>query len=140
MPMYANKVNGFTVAPAEAVTSQFEYIAISSTVPLLPNGVVSAGFTGTPDSQAALDKLVEIVSLRGQPVIMGAPAYDGTANFTIRFAVEHALTWSASTPSLAASIQAHAVNLTTTTAGTTTATPLTTIAGGNTTVTFSATL
>lgn len=116
--MYANKVNGATKS-GSSVTSAFDYILISSTVKILPLAVVSNGSTGDAPSQAALDKLIEVISLRGQPVIIGAPAYDGSANYTMRVAVEHTGSWSNATPTLLASIGTHAVDYAFTTSNTT---------------------
>lgn len=47
------------------------------------------------DSQKRLDKLVEVISLRGQPIIMGAPS--GSGPYTFKFAIEHAGAWTAAT-------------------------------------------
>ncbi|CAM6054959.1 unnamed protein product [Sphagnum tenellum] len=43
-------------------------------------------------SQDALDRLVEIVSQRGQPVIMGTPTMASNA-YTFKFAIEHGSAW-----------------------------------------------
>jgi hypothetical protein len=43
-------------------------------------------------SQDALDRLVEIVSQNGQPVIMGTPSVSG-GTYTFTFAVEHKSAW-----------------------------------------------
>lgn len=97
--MYASKVNGSTLS-GESVSSAFDFILISSTVNFLQNGVTSGGVTGTANSQAVLDKLIEIVSLRGQPVIIGTVAYDGTTNYTVRVAIDHAGSWPNAVPAL----------------------------------------
>ena len=68
----------------ESVTSNFEFITIATAIDIRP--------TTNHKSQACLNKLIEIVSLRGQPVIMGA--VQGTASpFSIFLAVEHASAW-----------------------------------------------
>lgn len=71
--------------------------------------------TGAAASQAKLDKLVEVISLRGQPIIMGAPS--GTGPYTFKFAIEHAGAWTAAT--LEAAILEHAGHLGFTGAGVT---------------------
>lgn len=76
------------------------YITITTGVNILE--ATSTG--GTPASQAALDKLVEIVSLRGQPIILGVPvantgaatgtpAVGGAGTYTVRLMNEHQGSW-----------------------------------------------
>ena len=49
------------------------------------------GYIPNDFSQDALDKLVEIISQRGQPVIMGTPS--GSGPYTFKFAIEHNSAW-----------------------------------------------
>jgi hypothetical protein len=78
-----NKVNGHVPQTgAESLTSAIDYFTISTPVnltTLVANGV------------SALDKLVEIVAQRGQPVILGAVS--GSGPYTLRFATEHKGSW-----------------------------------------------
>ena len=79
--MYSNKVNGHSVA-GEHLTSNIDYFTVSTPVNLtatVANGV------------SALDKLVEIISLRGQPVIQGSVT--GSGPYSLKFATEHAGSW-----------------------------------------------
>lgn len=75
----------------EALTSPLSFITIASNVDIR---ALSAG--GDAASQARLNKLIEVVSLRGQPVILGTPS--GSSNpFTLVLATEHADQWTPST-------------------------------------------
>lgn len=80
----------------EQLTSRMEFITISTGVDIRtaaqnPSGTADAN--GAIVSQLALNKLLEIVSERGQPVIMGSVT--GTsAPFVLFLATEH-LGWSA---------------------------------------------
>lgn len=96
------KVNGFTAA-GEFVTGGLEFYTITTAVNVLPNGVTG----GSASTQAALDTLVGIISLRGQPIILGQPYTDGT-NYFVKFAIEHVGAWATATPDLVASIVANA--------------------------------
>lgn len=94
--MYANKVNGHAFA-GEHLTGNIQFYSITTGVDI----------TGTtPASAAALDKLVEVISLNGQPIIMGAPVASGS-NFVLKYAIEHTAAW-ANSATLVASIQANA--------------------------------
>jgi hypothetical protein len=94
-----NKVNGVTFA-GQHLGSQQDFIIIASTVDFHANTFGSA-------SQNALDKLVEIISLNGQPVIMGTPFQDASNSnkWTLKVAVEHTGAWDAT--SLLNAIVAH---------------------------------
>jgi hypothetical protein len=93
--MYANKVNGHALA-GEHLTGNIQFYSITTSVDI----------TGAaPASAAALDKLVEVISLNGQPIIMGAPVASG-GNFVLKFAIEHTGAWS-SADVLTAAIKAH---------------------------------
>jgi hypothetical protein len=72
----------------EALTAPLAFITISSNVDIR---ALSAG--GDAASQARLNKLIEVVSLRGQPVILGTPT--GSGPFTLVLATEHAGQWTA---------------------------------------------
>lgn len=67
--------------------------------PILPvtiNGVTystKSAYDAARASQIALDKLIEVIATRGQPVIMGIPATGGTNGFVFRWASEHRDAW-----------------------------------------------
>lgn len=111
------KVSGFTASNYESLTSHFEYVKIVTKVPIftynqwLTTAAGSGGGSGATDfanaaiAQANLDKLIQIVSLRGQPVIMGAVTWAATL-YSVTSAIEHPNAWgsaatSGSTPSFA---------------------------------------
>jgi hypothetical protein len=81
--MFSNKVNGHA-ASGEHLTSNIDYFTITTPVDL-------ANATIANNVATALDKLIEIVSLRGQPVIMGT--VQGTGPYTLNFATEHFGSW-----------------------------------------------
>lgn len=96
------KVNGHTTAGAH-LGSAPEYITITTTVKVLDfstaftadinaGSTTSAATTDATLSQAALDKLIEVVSLRGQPTLM-APPSAATGTYTVAFANEHLGGW-----------------------------------------------
>lgn len=97
-------VYGTVATGYEALSSNFEFISISTNIPiytfaqvLLANSWNVATATANQlaqarSSQAALDKMIQIVSLRGQPVIMGAVALN-TSTYTVLMAIEHAAAW-----------------------------------------------
>ncbi len=68
---------------------------------------------GDAASQAKLDKIVEIVSMNGQPILMGAVGYASTDS-TLRFAIEHKDAWAdpARAVSAALYLEAELVRLT----------------------------
>lgn len=101
--MYERKVNG-RVSSGEFLTGNLQFYTITTTNNILPLGVTDA----TANSQKALDKLVEIISLRGQPIILGQP-YKSGSDYIVKFANEHTDSWE-STPTLAESIAAHGVD------------------------------
>jgi hypothetical protein len=78
------KVNGRTATGLEMLGSRQEFITITTDVDIR---TIAQG--GSSASQAALDKLIEIVSLRGQPVIMGAV----TGTYVLRLVNEHYQGW-----------------------------------------------
>lgn len=93
--MYENKTNGKVFA-GDFLGANLQFYAITTSVDI----------TGaSAQSQAALDKLVEVISLNGQPVIMGAPT--GTGPYVLRFAVEHTNAWEDASK-LVESIKKHA--------------------------------
>jgi hypothetical protein len=107
MSIFSNQVNGHAVSPSEHLTSNIDYFTISTPVDIVNNVVSQSALDAldtsygapagepsgsTANLQGALDKLIEIVALRGQPVIMGTPT--GTvAPYTFRFATEHKGSW-----------------------------------------------
>ena len=84
----SSKPHGFTATGYESLTSNFEFITIVMSAtdirPLSQSG-------GTATSQGNLDKLIQIVSERGQPVIMGNVT--GGSNDTVILAIEHPSAW-----------------------------------------------
>jgi hypothetical protein len=82
------KVHGFVITGIESLSSNFEYITIAMTTDITPYDPTATPPTGTPDSQACLDKLIQIISERGQPVIMG----DVVAN-ELKVVIEHPHAW-----------------------------------------------
>jgi len=97
------KVNGHFV-PGETLSSDNEFFEIRTSVNIL----VHSGSTGSDTTQKALDKLVEVISLRGQPVIAGSPYLDSEdSKYVFKFTTEHAGSWDA-TPTLLESIVEHA--------------------------------
>jgi hypothetical protein len=107
------KVHG-SVNPGESLTGNLEFFTVTTSVNILTRDA------GTAATQAALDKLVEVISLRGQPIIMGAPFAD-SGSYVFKFAIEHAGAWTGATPSLRDSIAAHASSFGFTTSNTTVA-------------------
>lgn len=91
--MYENKVNG-KVSFGEHLTGNLQFYAVTTSVDITPA-------TG----QANLDKLVEVISTNGQPVIMGAVT--GTGPYVLKFAIEHTGAWE-NADKLVAAIKAHA--------------------------------
>lgn len=87
--MYENKVNGHVVA-GESLSSNMAFYVFSS-----PTDIRTIAGGGDSASQARLDKLVEVISLKGQPVILGMP-YADSGNYVLKFAIEHGATWSTS--------------------------------------------
>ena len=81
--MQSNKVNGHVAAGA-ALTSAIDYFTVSTPVNLTDTGNAVTGVT-------KLDKLVEIVAQRGQPVILGAVT--GNGPYVLKFATEHKGSW-----------------------------------------------
>ena len=70
-----------------------------------------AGTIPNDASQDALDRLIEIVSQNGQPVIMGTPSVS-SGTYTFSFAIEHKTAWGVvatatptAVPALVAAIQ-----------------------------------
>jgi hypothetical protein len=103
----------------EAITSNMEFYSVSTAIDIrtyvqgyaaavalltnpTPTQLATAAAAATA-SQLALNKLIEIVSLRGQPVIMGAVT--GTGPYVISLVSEHAGGWfNASTAAVQTSI------------------------------------
>jgi hypothetical protein len=113
------KVDGFTATGYESLTSNFEFITITTAIPIMTfaQWLTAESLTATTAtanqlaqaraSQAALDKLIQIVAERGQPVIMGTITVTTppiTGPFSVLMAIEHPYAWqstatAASTPS-----------------------------------------
>lgn len=92
-----DKVNG-SVKAGEFLGRELDFFVFSGPVNILVKGDSqgngNSANTGTAATQTKLDKLVEVISLRGQPIIMGKPATDGTT-YTLKFATEHTGAWTA---------------------------------------------
>lgn len=100
--MYERKVNG-RVSSGEFLTGNLQFYTVTTTNNILPLGVTDS----TADSQKALDKLIEILALNGQPVILHV--YKSGSNFILKYANEHTDAWE-STTVLADAIAAHGVD------------------------------
>lgn len=90
------KVNGRVFA-GEFLGGNLQFYTLTTAVNILPRDVVN----GDQASQDRMDKVVEIISLRGQPIIMGAPVREGSSpNFTyvFKFALEHTGAWAVPSP------------------------------------------
>jgi hypothetical protein len=108
--MYENKVNGH-VGAGESLTGNMDFFTANTSVMILTAADATLGganATVAAASQAALDKLVEVISLRGQPVLLGTPAAAG-GRYLLSWASEHAGAWDA-TPTLANSIAAAGID------------------------------
>lgn len=74
-----DKVHGFAKTPDQFLSGGLPMFTATVT------GVDLTALTGTEESHsAALDKLIEVISTRAQPVVMGA-----VKATTLNFAVEH---------------------------------------------------
>lgn len=89
-----DKVNGKASA-GEFLGSNLDFYIVTST-------------TRFDNDQALLDKVVETISLNGQPVILAAPTWS-SPTCTIKFAIEHASAWSSA--ALIAALQAPGIAL-----------------------------
>jgi hypothetical protein len=94
-----DKVNG-NVRAGETLGRNLDFFVFTSPVNILPLAA-----SGNTTSQAALNKLVEVISLRGQPIILGTPYLDGS-DYVVKFATEHTGAWTAVT--LEAAVLEHA--------------------------------
>lgn len=102
-----DKING-VVSPDQFLTGDLNFYTVRTTLDIRPSATKDI----KDEAQHRLDKLVETISTRAQPIIMGAvkmtmeakssiadlpsaAAVSGTevAVYTVRFAVEHNLTW-----------------------------------------------
>jgi hypothetical protein len=94
LPAGVTKVYGFTNTSFESLTSNFEFLTLTTAVDIR---TASQG-GGTTASQANLDKLIQVVSERGQPVIMGAISAASSTAFTGYMAGTTGLTTTATSP------------------------------------------
>jgi hypothetical protein len=99
-----DKVNGHVLA-GESLTGNIDFFTLTTSV-----NILASDNGGNPASQARLDKLVEVISLRGQPIIMGTP-FTASSNYVFKFAIEHTGAWEGVTPSLVNAIELHAGHL-----------------------------
>lgn len=92
------KVHGlFPIVGTEALTKNMQFYSVSVTEDIRP----AEGAT----QQERLRKLIEVISMNGQPVIMGE--ITGTGPYVLKFAVEHENSW-ATAQALDDAITAHA--------------------------------
>ena len=76
----------------EALTLSLDYWTLSFNMNILTYNDAS-GY-GNANTQAALNKIVQIVSERGQPVILNTPTFNATTGVsTLTLAIEHKLSW-----------------------------------------------
>src|SRR5690606_25439714 len=96
-----DKVNGF-FAPGEHLTKNMQFFELRTSVDIRVKA------DGSTSSQAALDKLVEVISLNGQPVISGKPVLDAEeSEYVFKFGIEHYGAWDGD-ETLVESLVAHA--------------------------------
>lgn len=97
--MYNNQVNG-KVTGEQALTLSMDFFTITTSVNILQGAFSDA-------SQKALNKLIEVVSQKVQPVLLGVSFSDGGTPpvYTIKLASEHTGCWTA--PDLLAAIVAN---------------------------------
>lgn len=101
------QVNGVSF-PAEFLTKNMDFFTLRTTLDITPDGNEDP----TDTAQQRLDKVVETVSLRAQPIILGEIVSEGETGpvsdlpataglgtgtsvtvYTLRFAIEHADAW-----------------------------------------------
>lgn len=93
----SNKVHG-TSFGGEHLSLNLDFYTITTAVNILAT-------TFGDVNQIALDRLVEIVSINGQPVIMTPPSLNAGV-YTLKFAIEHTGAW-IDAPTLLAAIKAN---------------------------------
>jgi hypothetical protein len=107
MSLSSNRVNGFAISPAEHLTSNVQFFTINTsvdlantlatnavaTVALLPAALANNALAYV-NGATALDKLIEIFSLRGQPVIMAPITFASATGYTLSLMSEHNGSWS----------------------------------------------
>jgi hypothetical protein len=109
------KVNGYS-RKGDFIRRELDYYLVRTTLDITPTGVLS------DPSQRRFDKLIETVSLRAQPIIIGdvftttedVPVADLPVTLTVsastvtvynvRFAIEHEMAWENTSISLADSL------------------------------------
>lgn len=93
------RINGAAV-PNEPLTQDLDFFLVRTLVDITPTGNFA------DNSQKAFEKLMETISLRAQPVIIGSvittnetnppdlPAASGTVTvYNLKFAIEHTKAW-----------------------------------------------
>lgn len=73
-----DKVHGFVGTPDQFLSGAMKMFTVTTSDDIV---------TVTGGHNAALDKLIEAISTRAQPVILGTPA--GSGPYTLNIAVEH---------------------------------------------------
>jgi hypothetical protein len=96
-----DKVNG-AVAAGEALGRDLHYFSLAITGNL---DIAAADAADAAAAKKLREKLIEVISLNGQPVILGSFAGTLASSPTLKFAVEHMDAWSKA--SLEAAIAAH---------------------------------
>lgn len=79
----------------QTLSTNMEFFTVSTKVDIR----TAAQSGGSAQSQQNLNKLLEIVSLRGQPIIMGAVTVNGSSVYSIPLVTEHAGAWANSSTS-----------------------------------------
>lgn len=93
--MYELKVNGKAFA-GEFLGANLQFYTLTTAVDLRG---------ATPTSQANLDKVIEVISLNGQPVLLGGVG--GTGPYVMVFAIEHTNAWGMDGTALVAALKAN---------------------------------
>jgi len=88
-----NKVHGFVGTPDQSLVGGLPMLTVTVDVDIATKSATTDSDSMADDQDVithnvALDKLIEGLSTRAQPIIMGTPAVDGD-NWTLNFAVEH---------------------------------------------------
>lgn len=131
------KVNGH-IASGEFITMAMDNWVITTAIPIavMPRYNPAAPLSpqdlaAAQAAQGALDKLVEIIAMRGQPVVLSAPTVNNGV-YTLSFGIEHAGSWGIDGSLLLSAIMRDGINF-----GFTTDTTLTVSRNGATPVTVS---
>lgn len=83
------KVNGRAFG-GEFLTGNMQFLTVTTSIDIRTTGMVGA----SANSQARFDRLIEVVSQRAQPIILGGVTVD-ESNYVVTFAIEHLDVWTA---------------------------------------------